>query len=128
MSTNKSSHNRKSNRIQSTKKLDKDLDLIDKLKQQVEQLKRELKSTRKLLDRYQVAEQKGLIDDNGLILRSKKRIQQDEEELENKNRWKCYDCKRGFLEIVIFGNRYFRLCNECGKRTKSQIWDESVDC
>jgi hypothetical protein len=75
-----------------------------------------------MLDRYQVAEEKGLISDDGVIMQSKKRI----EENDLVEKWQCYDCTDGILRLVIFGNRYVRICDCCGKRTKSQIWDENV--
>lgn len=104
------------------KRCDRELDMLDKLKSENRKLKRALKSTRKMLDRYEVAEQKGLIE-NDTIIPSKKR----NKEKELKEKWRCYDCERGVLELIIIGNRYFRKCNNCGKRTKSQIWDESVE-
>ncbi|NVM34018.1 MAG: hypothetical protein HWN81_00380 [Candidatus Lokiarchaeota archaeon] len=100
---------------------DKEFDLLDRLKKENKRLKRDLKATRKMLDRYSVAEEKGLIDE-GAIMPSKKR--QKEKELQEK--WKCHDCEKGVLELIIIGNRYFRKCNNCDKHTKSQLWDESV--
>ena len=101
---------------------DKEYDTIDRLKHENRKLKRALKQTRKLLDRYCVAEDKGLIDGD-VIVPSKKR--QKEKELQEK--WKCYECEHGVLELIIIGNRYFRKCNQCGKNTKTQVWDESVE-
>lgn len=103
-------------------KTDKEIEQIDRLKYENKKLKRSLKQLRKLLDRYEVAEEKGLIDE-GTIIPSKKR-QKEQELLE---RWKCYSCERGVLRLIIVGNRYFRKCDSCGKNTKSQVWGDSVE-
>ena len=105
-----------------SKYTDKEIELLDKLKHENRKLKRALKAARKMLDRYQVAEKKGLIEED-IIVPSKKR--QKEKELRDK--WQCYECDGGILELIIVGNRYFRKCNVCGKHTRSQIWDESVE-
>ena len=104
-----------------TYKRDQDFDIIDKLKHENAKLKRDLKQVRKLLDRYSIAEEKGLIDENA-IAPSKKR----QKERELKEKWQCYTCESGVLRIVMIGNRYFRKCDHCGKNTKSQVWDTSV--
>ena len=75
-----------------------------------------------MLDRYDVAEQSGLIDEN-IIVPSKKR----QKETELKKLWTCFECQKGVLKIVRIGNRYLRKCTNCEKHTKSQIWDDSVE-
>ena len=100
---------------------DKEFDLLDKLKHENAHLKRELKRARKMLDRYDVAEESGLIDEN-VIVPSRKR----KKEAELIKLWKCYACEIGVLKIMRIGNRYLRICTNCDKRTKSQIWDDSV--
>jgi len=101
---------------------DKEFDLLDRLKKENQILKRDLKSARKMLDRYLVAEDKGLIQED-IICPSKKR--QKEQEL--KEQWRCYTCNIGVLRLIRAGNRYFRKCDNCGKNTKSQVWDPSVN-
>lgn len=109
-------------KMSKTYKRDQDYDLTDKLKRENKKLKREIKQLRKLLDRFEVSEEKGLIEE-GVILPSKKR--QKEQEL--KKRWTCHQCSKGILRLIIVGNRYFRKCDNCDKHTKSQIWDDSVE-
>lgn len=47
-----------------------------------------------------------------------------------KNTWKCYKCNEGHLEIQQYSKLsdpwYFRQCNNCPNRTKSQIYTPSV--
>ena len=104
-----------------SKYTDREFDQIDKQKKQIKHLKRDLKRARKNLDRYAVAEEKGLIDE-GVIIPGKKR----QKAIELIEQWKCYECKHGVLKLIRIGNRYFRKCTNCDKHTKSQIWDTSV--
>ena len=94
-------------------KTDKEYDYIDKLKHENKKLKRELKAARKLLDRYQVAEQCGLFDGEK-ILPSKKR----QKEKNMYEQWKCHDCGKGTLKLIFIGPFYFRRCDICNKTTK----------
>ena len=96
---------------------DKELALVDKLKHQNKKLKRELKVARKMLDRYNVAEEKGLIDED-VIVPGKKR----NKEQELKDLWRCYECEVGVLKRINIGNSYFRICDKCGKHTKPQVF------
>lgn len=101
----------------------KEHSLLNRRKYENRKLKRELKKVRKRLDRYLIAEDKGLIDEN-IIVPGKKR--QKEKEL--REYWACYTkgCK-GVLELKRLGeNRYFRVCTHCGKHTKTQPWNDSV--
>lgn len=101
-------------------KREQDYDRMDRLKHENKNLKRALKAARKTLDRFLVAEKVGLFDGEK-VLPSKKR----KEENSAYEKWECYNCKanckQGRLEIVTFGNRFVRICNTCGKRTKSQV-------
>lgn len=44
-----------------------------------------------------------------------------------KNTWKCHECGNGHLEIHLYtrqdGTFYYRHCNNCENRTKSQKYD-----
>lgn len=74
------------------------------------------------LDRYSTI--KDMIDDH----QAEDALQRTQELLNSlKEAWKCRDCDTGYLEIVLFtkmGNQhYFRACNSCKNRTKSQVYD-----
>lgn len=47
-----------------------------------------------------------------------------------KNTWKCHSCNEGHLEIQQYTKLgepwYFRQCNNCPHRTKSQVYTPSV--
>ena len=109
------------------RKGDKEFDLENRLKHENKKLKRELKAARKLLDRYRMAEEKGLIDE-GAIVPSKKR----NKEKELQEQWACFTCGQGVLRLkrILTGTpqeRYYRLCDGCGKQTKVQLWHEGVE-
>jgi hypothetical protein len=44
-----------------------------------------------------------------------------------KEQWKCHECGNGYLEIYVYnrqdGTFYYRVCNNCPNRTKSQKYD-----
>lgn len=44
--------------------------------------------------------------------------------------WRCHECERGYLEIVLYNRPdatfYYRLCNQCSHRTKSQKYSPDV--
>lgn len=88
-------------------------------------LKRELSSLRKQLTRIDLdrhAYVKEIIDEHY--------AKEDQEETTGKmlkrlkEEWKCRKCHDGFLEIRIYTKineaYYFRQCNNCSNRTKSQ--------
>lgn len=47
------------------------------------------------------------------------------------DKWLCFACGDGQLMLVVYPRvdvlHYFRRCNNCGHRTKSQQFDESVE-
>lgn len=47
-----------------------------------------------------------------------------------KNEWACRECGTGHLEIMLYnktsGTWYFRKCNNCSHRTKSQQYTPNV--
>jgi hypothetical protein len=99
-----------------------------KLQKEIEKLKRENNRLRKLLaridlDRYdQVRE---IIEEHY----AKDRKDEGQEILDKmKDEWKCREPEcLGFLEIILFNKLtetwYFRRCNCCPNRTKSQKYD-----
>ena len=46
-----------------------------------------------------------------------------------KNEWQCRSCGDGYLEIHVYtrpdGTFYYRMCNNCSKRTKGQRYEPS---
>lgn len=44
-----------------------------------------------------------------------------------KKAWACKECNEGYLEIILFNKLsdtwYYRACNSCSHRTKSQKYD-----
>ena len=108
---------------------DKEFTKEQRLTQENQKLKREIGRLRKILarvdlDRYdQVRE---IIEEHY----AEERAEEGQQILSNlKQKWKCFECEEGFLEITLFNKIndtwYFRRCNCCGHRTKSQKYDSN---
>ena len=93
-------------------------------------LKREIASLRKQLARIDLDRYSHIKD---IIEKS----YQMEEELEGleileklKDAWKCYECMRGYMEIMLYNRPdstwYSRQCTNCSHRTKSQRYTPGV--
>lgn len=91
-------------------------------------LKREISSLRKQLARLDL-DRHGYVKD--IIDEHFAREEQEEttgKMLERlKNEWKCRECHDGYLEISLYSKLgeawYFRQCNNCPHRTKSQKYN-----
>lgn len=94
------------------------------LKREIARLRKEL--ARIDLDRY--SQVKDMIE----------KSYQMEEELEGKKilkklkkDWKCHECERGHLEIFCYNRPdstwYYRQCNNCSHRTKSQRYTPGIE-
>ncbi len=94
-----------------------------KLKQQISQLRKQI--SRIDVDRFQNL--KELLDAQD---------RQDAEEAAARRQaeldraWECWDCRQGTLKLSIIERRdgvwYNRYCQECGKRTKLQRYNDKV--
>lgn len=110
-----------------TKRGYKELDQLQRIKRENEKLKRELSSLRKNLarldlDRYEFVRE---------IIEEHEKEAGGQEILQNlKESWRCYHCKTGYLEIVLYTKNnstwYFRTCNQCENRTKSKLYTPNV--
>ena len=93
-------------------------------------LKRQLQALRKSLarldlDRY--SQVRDIIEEHY----SKDRKDEGQEILDKmKEDWKCRECEAGYLEITLFSKindtYYYRRCNLCTHRTKSQKYTSQV--
>jgi len=93
------------------------------LKKQVSKLRKQL--ARIDLDRYEMV--KDMIQEHY----QDDRAAQGQEILDDlKKHWKCKVCNEGYLEIILYSKTgstwYFRRCNSCDHRTKSQEYSENV--
>ena len=108
---------------------DKEYSREQRLVNENKKLKREISRLNKILarldlDRYSTV--KDILLEHEMSDKSEK----TQDLLESlKEEWKCRECQTGYLEIIIFsklGNlHYFRKCNCCNNRTKSQTYDPS---
>lgn len=110
-----------------TKRNDKDFSREQKLINENKRLKRELSKIRKAmarldLDRYDTIRE--MVQEH----RTESQPEFGADFLENlKKIWLCNDCRNGYLEIILFNKinstYYYRKCNNCPNRTKSQKYD-----
>jgi len=107
----------------------KELDQLQRIKKENDSLKREISSLRKKLARVDLdrADLKEAIEDS-----SKQEYVKEAATIREKlkQEWKCKECPTGFLEIVLFNKindvYYFRKCNGCSNRTKTQKYTTDV--
>jgi hypothetical protein len=94
-------------------------------------LKREIASLRKQLARIDL-DRHGYVKD---ILEEHYEGEQSEKDTDKvlqslKDQWKCHECPEGFLEIMLYTKVgetwYFRKCNKCTNRTKSQQYSSDT--
>lgn len=98
---------------------------------EIKQLRREVGSLRKQLaridlDRY--AQVRDIVEEHY----ANEEVEQNTQDMmaSLKSVWKCHECADGHLEINIFSKMgepwYFRHCNNCDNRTKSQVYTPNV--
>jgi len=113
-----------------SKRGDSEISKEKRISKENQDLKREISRLRKILsrvdlDRYEQVRE--IIEEHY----ADDRKNEGQEILDKmKQEWKCHDCAEGYLEITIFNkineSWYFRRCNCCAKRTKSQRYESSV--
>jgi len=98
---------------------------------QILQLKREVSSLRKQLaridlDRY--SHVRDIVEEH--YANEEKEVSTQDMLKSMKDQWRCHECGSGHLEIYVYtrqdGTFYYRLCNNCPNRTKSQRYDPNT--
>lgn len=92
-------------------KFKREQDELERLQEEVRTLKSTNRSLMKRLKKlnkgyYKLAEEEKL----------------DEEDIPQVVKKMCWDCTVGELIRIEVGNRYFRRCENCGKRTKTKLF------
>jgi len=109
---------------------EKEFNQLQQMRKENERLKREISHLRKQLARVD-------LDRYSHIKEIIEESYQMEEELEGRKilqklrkDWKCHQCERGFLEIMLYNRPdstwYYRQCNTCAHRTRSQRYSPDV--
>lgn len=106
----------------------KDLDQLQRIKRENEALKREVSSLRKQLSKIDLNRHsyiKDIVEEH--LSQENEEILNEKELKSLKRAWACHDCGAGVLEIYIYsrqdGDFYYRICNNCSKRTRSQKYN-----
>jgi len=108
---------------------DKEYTKEQRLVHENQQLKKKIAHLRKLLARVDLdrADLKEAIEDS-----SKQEYVKEGESIMDrlKQEWKCKQCPDGYLEITLFNKIndtwYYRRCNSCSNRTKTQKYSSDV--
>lgn len=95
-----------------TKKVDRELDLIERLEQE----NRELKSIKRSLEKRLKKLSRGYKAYLDKDLEEEPLIKAPKEEVKH-----CWNCSTRTLEVKIVLNRRWRQCTSCDKRTKVKI-------
>lgn len=96
---------------QIAKKGKKDRDEVEVLEQRIRQLKSENRSLYKQLKKL-----------NRGFRKIREYEDEPKEEVKPKVEEKqCWDCKVGYLQRFEILNKYYRMCNNCSKRTKAKL-------
>jgi hypothetical protein len=119
-----------------TKRGEKELDMLDRVKNENDKLKRENSSLRKqvtslrkmitISDFGQFNEFKDFIKEK----RQGRKIEKVEKK-KKAHKWQCYDCGKGILSIFklqrLDGIFYRRTCGLCDKKTNFQKYHEGIE-
>lgn len=114
-----------------TRRGDKERSREQELKYENQKLRRTVSSLRKQLARIDLDRYSHVRDMVEEHLADQEEVVTTEDMLKSmKNEWQCRECNGGHLEITLYGKMgqtwYFRKCNNCPHRTKSQIYTPSV--
>lgn len=109
----------------------KEIGQLDRLKHENAKLKKELAQLRRQLDRIDFSRfqnLKELVDKNDRV--AEKELE-EAKILKLKEKWRCFDCGKGVLKLITYANPageyYYRCCDLCGKRTKSQRYTDEIE-
>lgn len=109
----------------------KEQDELQKLKRENDRLKKQVSSLRKQIARIDIDRYENLQD---LIHKFDKTEAADiiaKQQQAKEQKWKCFECGTGILRLKLIqrldGIFYYRACDCCGNRTKTQKWDKSVE-
>ena len=108
-----------------SKNMDKELDLIHRLKHENDKLKKEVSRLRKEMDRLHNRYQDL---DEAVNDQYEEVVKEDP-----KKKWQCHVCKEDYLRLIILnrpdGVHYFRKCGNlmCRNRTKIQKYHDKVE-
>lgn len=97
---------------------------INQLKRQVSSLRKQL--ARIDLDRY--SHVRDIVEEH--YAEEERELSTSDMLKSMKDQWKCHECGVGHLEICLYtrqdGTFYYRHCNNCTNRTKSQKYDPNT--
>jgi hypothetical protein len=108
----------------------KEFDIIQKLKHDVQALRRENSRLKKELDRVDISKYEHLAELVQMQAFEDLQVANKSKKQKLMETWECHECKNGHLRIHIIqrldGIFYFRKCSNCEHKTRLQKYTESV--
>ncbi len=107
---------------------DKEYTRVQEVLHENKKLKREISQLRKQLARLdldRLSYVKDIVEEH--CAEERNEISTEKMLQKMKEEWRCKECNAGFLEIHLYtrpdGTWYYRLCNNCDHRTRSQQYN-----
>lgn len=97
-----------------SKKYDRENRIFDRLQEENKKLKQENKRLKKQVSSLSKGYYKFLYTD------TEEDTQEAVKQAKEVAKKICFDCRMGELKLSILGNKYWRYCNNCTKRTKTK--------
>lgn len=110
---------------------DADITQIQRLQKENEKLKRRISALQKQLARIDLDSHNNVKE---LVDKFEQEDYKEEKHSTQKaleEKWKCHKCDEGVLKLILIQRKdklvYFRKCDSCDNRTKTQEYTEKVD-
>ncbi len=114
-----------------TSRGDKEYDQLDKLKHDNKKLKRQVKKLRKIIDRFDLDRYNDVKEWIEKYANLELEQERAEATKELEKRWKCWDCDQGVFRIHVImrmdGEFYYRMCDQCRKRTSLKKYSKKTE-
>lgn len=97
---------------------------LQKARQEIKVLRRQVSRFKKLLKKIDYERFENLSEVMEAQAKEEKGLEKKIKEIDVAERWKCFDCEGDYLRIIVInrpdGPFYFRRCPSCGRKTKSK--------
>ena len=104
---------------------------LQKAKQEIKLLRRQVSRFKKLLKKLDQEKYENLSEVMEAQAKEEQGLEKKKKEIDITERWKCFDCESDYLRLIVIqrldGPFYFRRCPSCGRKTKSKPLKNDVE-
>lgn len=104
---------------------------LQKAHKENQMLKRQLARLKKVIDHMNMEDYQNVQEAIEAHECEKEQFKKDSIVIDDMSRWKCFDCEKDFLRLIIYYKidkpYYFRRCPTCGKKTKSKQFKDGIE-